>query len=42
MVINEMNTMKPCGATALLYGNKLNEYNEALWCHNIVVWEETE
>ena len=32
--------MKLCGATTLLYSNKLNEYNKALWCHNIVGWEE--
>ena len=30
MVIIEMNTMKLCGATALLHSNKSNEYYEAL------------
>ena len=42
MVINEMNTMKLCFATALLHSDRLNEYNEALWCHNIVGWAEKE
>ena len=40
--MNEINTMKLCGATALLHTDKLNEYNETLWCQNIVGWEEKE
>ena len=38
----QKSTMKLWGVKTLLDGKEKNEYNEALWCHSIVVWEEIE
>ena len=39
---NRISTIEQGDVTTLLAGKKQNEYNQTLWCHNIVGWKEIE